>query len=217
MSIQAQCDIVQFTLPLESKYLCSEDPNLHLLDYTDPNTGTFEGAAIIDNIFYPSIATDGFNLFTYTVVLTSGDICVLTDSVKVDVLSVKAEITGLQESYCFNDAPFIIESNHPDGAFYLDGIYITNEELDPSTLFEGEHILRLGILDDQGCVSNDTVYFMITGSEQAFAFDFQSTICIESIDTIEYKGTIDPANINWTIEGVKKISKDILDLEGELE
>lgn len=118
-----------------------------------PTGGTFGGAGITGSNFFPNLAGVGTHDITYTVVDGIG--CEGTDTIAAEVVPLPTvTISGLNATYCANDAAVTLSGTPTGGTFTGPGVLGTT--FDPATVGVGMHEVIYMATDANTCVNYDT-------------------------------------------------------------
>jgi len=97
--------------------------------FADPQGGSFSGTGVINNVFFPNSAGAGFYTLNYTYI--DGNNCPNTAAETINVTALpQVFLSGLDTSYCFNDAPVTLTGSPPGGAFA--GVGMNGEIFSPN-------------------------------------------------------------------------------------
>lgn len=102
-----------------------------------PVGGIFSGTGVSGNFFYPDSAGLGVHTISYMVQDAIG--CNTTEDQDIEVTSGVTSLTGLDSSYCENDAPVTLVGS-PNGGVLL-GNGIVGSSFDPSIAGAGPHVI----------------------------------------------------------------------------
>ena len=95
--------------------ICQNEAPLTLQGYPAGGTWSGGGSALAGNVFTPAIAALAINELIYT--YGSGD-CVVSDTLRIDVLPVPVVTAPLADTVCISDPPFFIASGNPMGGWW---------------------------------------------------------------------------------------------------
>lgn len=141
--------------PIDPIY-CTESDSILLNG--SPSGGFFSGPGVIDSLFYPSLAGDGFHLISYTY---STGLCSFTNQISTTVISFPDFGFIELPTFCPSDEPVNLASFIQIPNTLVSGPGIVNSILFPSQLQEGSYEAVISINLGAGCENSDTIPFFI--------------------------------------------------------
>lgn len=174
--------------------LCENFPGKALSGGT-PSGGSYSGAAVYDNIFYPSIIGPGMGIITYTYKDTNG--CANTAQTTISVKPLPEVSFYPVPNICQGTAPLLINTVTPVGGnFTGQGIY--NNMFYPDSVSPGSYFLTYTSTID-GCSSYANQIITINAKPEISITPFD-TICISDKKHFLTEGF--PAGGTWSGTGV---------------
>lgn len=141
-------------VPLDT--FCVNAPRVRLNAAT--NGGTWTGAGVIGNYFYPNLAGVGTHIITYNV--TSGYGCTGTDTEDVTVVGLPIVNINPVGTLLLNSPNVALIATPLGGTF--SGTGIIGSTFSPSLAGLGTHIISYSIPPDRyGCVGQDTIHIKV--------------------------------------------------------
>ncbi len=146
--------IVNFNI-VDSMFCVNED-SLHLV-YGSPIGGTYTGAGVFDDFFYPDMAPLGETYIYYTYTDMYGCSKTVSDSVNIVELPV-VSLDFPFDSVCVDDGIFSIDYGEPEGGAYS-GDGVIGNYFDPSLTELGIQSIQYIFTDVNGCTNLDSALF----------------------------------------------------------
>ena len=132
-------------------------------------------------------------VYTYT----NGAGCTGIDSFRLSISKEPfVKITGLNNSYCMDAAPFTLQANPPGGKFYIDGVL--NSNFDPGALGTGSHIIRYKYITSSGCGGEDSAEVEVLPLPPVSISNVNASYCKNELK-VTLKGS--PSGGIFTIDG----------------
>lgn len=140
--------------------ICNASGTIELLKYVYPQTGTFtnDEGAVINNILYPSLLSNGVHTIIYTIHNPSG--CDQVAQKKIYILQEPAATLALTSDVCNNAAPFRFTGGAPLGGKY----FVDNKEVvifNASEYTTGLHVVEYRYANSMGCTTSASAYLNI--------------------------------------------------------
>lgn len=146
--------------------LCVDSPPVRLMAHD--LGGTWSGAGVSGNTFYPEIAGIGSHLIKYEL---ENPECSDADSTWITVMPLPVVIINSVGNLYFNSPPVSLKVNLTGGTFTGDAI--TGNLFDPAAAGVGVHIIKYETLPDRyGCVGIDTIHIRVIMPPAPYA-DFE--------------------------------------------
>lgn len=133
--------------------VCLTAPSLNLNTSAYPSGGTWTGAGVIDDAFYPDLVGTGTFDLTYTYVNTNG--CAVSDQKEVRVNNPPSVDAGPNLTLCYNGASIDLDLDVSEPGGNWSGEGINGSYFDPS-IGQGTYIVTYTLDHGGGCVSTDT-------------------------------------------------------------
>ncbi len=143
---------VQLTLPSQS---CLYDK--FTLSST-PSGGVYSGLGVNGQTFDATQAGLGTHLIHYN--YTDGNGCSASDSAFITINSVPQTTLDPVNDLCVSDSPVALPSGTPLGGNY-EGTGVTNTNIDPNVLGEGDYYVSYVFTDGNGCMDTSTSNFNV--------------------------------------------------------
>ncbi|MFO8055071.1 MAG: CUB domain-containing protein [Bacteroidales bacterium] len=140
---------VSLSLPSD---VCIEQGAVSLNGGTPPG-GTYSGTAVINGVFYPSIADTGSHTIEYT--YTDTNSCTSSAQQQITVHPEPTVTLNSLPDQCVNGTPLTLTQGTPAGGNYS-GNGVTNGVFDPSSAGAGTTTLYYQYTDQHGCSQSDS-------------------------------------------------------------
>jgi len=154
--------------------LC-ESVNQYLLTGGLPTGGTFSGAGVTDNVFYPANVGQGAYSITYS--YTDLDGCTGSASAIIDVLALPTVSLSASTPVCVDSDPITLYG-YPEGGLY-EGLGVTDNLFNPSLGLIGLNPVSYSYTDANGC-SNYTSFSIEVLPLPVVSFEAVAPMCINS-------------------------------------
>jgi len=165
-----------------------------------PSGGTFSGAGITGNYFYPNIAGSGLHNITYTYIDPNG--CMNFQIQQVNVYDIPiVSFTGLLSSYCV-DAPFATLTGTPAGGTFS-GTGITGNTFNPSLAGPGTYTITYSYIDAHTCTNSSSQTVTVHALPQVGILGLSFSYCVDNppvnLIGLPFAGTFSGAGMTGNI------------------
>jgi hypothetical protein len=143
--------------------------------------GTFSGPGISGDDFDPNTAGVGTHTITYSITDASGCTNSSTQTVDVDDQFPDATFSGLNATYCLNDALTTLTPTEAGGTF--SGTGMSGNDFDPATAGVGTHTITYTITGTNTCTSTSTQTVEVFGLPDATFTGLNATYCVDAVPT----------------------------------
>jgi len=142
-----------------------------------PSGGTFSGAGIAGNYFYPNIAGSGLHNITYTYIDPNGCMNFQTQQVTVYDIPV-VSFTGLLSNYCV-DAPAATLTGSPAGGTFS-GTGIIGNIFNPSLAGPGTYAITYTYIDAHTCTNSSSQTVTVYALPVVGLLGLSNSYCIDN-------------------------------------
>lgn len=141
--------------------------------------GSWSGEAVVDGMFYPTMATPGQNIVSYNYL--NGN-CNLVSSYEILVFEEpEISFSGLDNAYCENYGE-VTFSVFPEGGTYSQTWVLQSTSFNTENAAIGTNYLTYNVEFGNSCIASDSIQFEILESPEVFIEGLENIYCINSND-----------------------------------